>query len=117
MEIYIKNQFVGFHRWKNAPDEVSFLRDPHRHIFKVKTSIEVQFADRELEFFMVQKEIDEIIAGWKSIDTLDWSCETMAIDILKNLHKRYPNRKMTCDISEDGENGAVVGIAGTGTIY
>ena len=125
MQIYIKNTFEGYHRWKDAPDEVKFLRTPHRHIFHVKTTIEVDHADRELEFFMVQRTIDAIIKSWSAnstfpswceeCPTIDWSCETMAIELLKELHKKYP-RRMSCDISEDGENGAVVTISEGGII-
>lgn len=125
MQIYIKNTFVGYHRWKDAPDEVKFLRAPHRHIFHVKTTIEVDHADRELEFFMVQRSIDDIIKSWSADNkvpswseecpTIDWSCETMATELLKELHKKYP-RRMICDISEDDENGAVVTISEGGVV-
>lgn len=117
MHVYIKNQFEGFHRWKTAPDEVSFLRDRHRHIFKVKTTIEVEFADRDVEFIMVQHEINDIIKEMVAGDMLDWSCETMAIYILEHLHQLHPNREMSCDVSEDGENGAVVSVSKSGKIY
>lgn len=117
MEVYIKNQFEGFHRWKTAPEEVKFLRDPHRHIFKVKTTVSVNFADRDVEFIMVQHRINEIIKKWDDVDHLDWSCETMAINILTELNKLYPGREMSCDVSEDGENGAVVHMTAEGKIY
>ena len=116
MEIYIKNKFEGFHKWKDAPDEVAFLRDVHRHIFHVKTTIEVQQADRELEFFMVQHRINDIIAKFNNETMVEWSCETIGIHILKELHKLYPGRRMMCDVNEDGENGAVVRIDGSGLL-
>lgn len=117
MEVYSKNQIEKLHRWTSAPDEVYFLREPHRHLFNIKTTIEVDFADRDVEFIMASHRINEIMDRWKDMDTMDWSCETMAIDILKNLSKIYPNREMSCDVNEDGENGAVVHMNKEGEIY
>ena len=108
MYIYVRNQFEGYHRWKDAPEEVIFLRSPHRHIFKLKTSMQVYFEDRDVEFFMLQHQINNILDCWKNLDTLDWSCELMATTIVKELTALYPNRFIECDVSEDGENGAVV---------
>ena len=51
--IYVTTQFEGVHRYKDAPDEVSFLRDYHRHIFKVKLAIEVMHNERDIEFIML----------------------------------------------------------------
>lgn len=119
MEVYSKNQFEGFHRWKDAPEEVAYLRDCHRHIFKIKTTIAVTFADRDVEFIMAQHRINEIIKSWDEVDEKErelWSCETMAIKILTELHKIYPNREMSCDISEDGENGAKVYMDASGNV-
>jgi hypothetical protein len=33
--IQVRTSFVGVHQWKDAPDEVAFLRNLHRHVFKV----------------------------------------------------------------------------------
>lgn len=119
MEVFIKNQFEGFHKWVNAPEEVAYLRDLHRHIFKIKTTIQVEFADRDVEFIMAQHRIGEIIKSWDTVDKTErdlWSCETMAIKILEKLHELYPGREMSCEVSEDGENGAVVYMTADGKI-
>lgn len=119
MQIVVKNQFEGYHLWKNAPEEVAFLRNSHRHIFHVETQIRVQEDDRELEFFMVQHRINEILAKEMPTtpDKAEWglSCEMMAKIILTKLHALYPNRPMGCLVSEDGENGAWVEMSSTGT--
>ena len=31
--IIVRTQFEGFHKYVHAPDEVSYLRQLHRHIF------------------------------------------------------------------------------------
>ena len=68
--IYINTQFEGFHCWKEAPIEVSFLRNFHRHMFKVKVWIEVRSNDREIEFFMFKKDVNNIIKDFLYVDDL-----------------------------------------------
>lgn len=115
MIIFVQNEFRGLHRWKDAPDVVGFLRHPHRHIFRIKTYVDVTHNDREIEFFMLQAEIDKIIASWSTdypeSERVNWSCEQMAEKVLAELSKIYPGRNMTCEVSEDGECGAIVGCA------
>lgn len=60
--IYINTSFVGFHRWDSAPEEVAFLRDLHRHIFNVKVTVEVSHNDRDVEFFLLKKDVDFCIS-------------------------------------------------------
>ena len=55
--ITVKNDFVGYHRYANAPEDVAFLRAWHRHHFIVKTSIPVNHNEREFEFFELQNKI------------------------------------------------------------
>lgn len=112
--IYIKTQKEGFHYWKNAPKEVEFLKYPHRHIFYIKVSIELlEHNDREIEFFMFKKEVDDILIsiwaahGLKHSAVCDGvSCEMMSDELGKYLQEVYPKRKIIIDISEDDENGS-----------
>ena len=106
--ISIKNEFSDLHKWKDAPDEVMFLKNEHRHLFKVETTIAVTHDDRELEFFMVQKTIDEIIQEHIITMPVTKSCEMMAQEIIKRLIIKYGDRSIQCSVSEDGENGAIV---------
>lgn len=113
MHIFITTQFEGFHRWKDAPESVGFLRDIHRHIFHVKVTASVTHAERDIEFILFKREVEEIIQRIQADEDTsqplsDWSCETWAKAILTALRDRGYNNKMTCEISEDGENGAVV---------
>lgn len=106
--IYITTTFVGFHSWKDAPDEVAFLRHPHRHIFHVKATFEVSHDNRELEFFMIKKEIDDWIASfYPSTVVLSKSCEMIAKDIFITFSKLYCSM-VSVEVSEDGENGSIV---------
>ena len=58
--IWITTQFEGFHYWKDAPDDVGFLRNEHRHIFKCKIYISVNSFNREIEFFQFQRFINSL---------------------------------------------------------
>ena len=111
--ITIRTQFKGIHNWPGCPhEEVRFLRDPHRHIFHVTVSIEVAGDDREVEFFILQREIDEILT--RSFEQKDGmlilgarSCEMIADEIYSRIAERYPARQVRISVSEDNENEAL----------
>jgi len=97
--IIIRTQFEGVHWWEDAPEEVNFLRYPHRHLFKIAAKIYVTHSNRELEFFMVKHKIDLFCKKIK----LE-SCESIAAQIAEYLIKNYGSRQMSIEVSEDGEN-------------
>lgn len=106
--IFIKTQFEGFHKYENAPDEVSFLKNLHRHIFYVKVSIQVFHNERDLEFFIVKKAIEKFIKESKI--SMNASCEYIAEGIYNFIYNNYGNeRKISVEVSEDNENGAIAG--------
>ena len=105
--IWVTFQKEGIHKYPNAPDEVDFLRYPHRHIFKFKVQIEVYNDDRDMEFFIFKRWLESLYAD----DTLQLdykSCEMMADDLAKQIKDKYPGRQLSIDVSEDGENGCHV---------
>lgn len=110
--IIVKTQYEGIHRYKDAPDQVSFLRDYHRHIFNIEAKIEVFHEDRELEFIMVKQKInayfDKLKDEYGVYNMGDQSCEMIAKRIIDLLKENYGNRKITVSVFEDNENGAVV---------
>lgn len=101
--IYITTQKEFIHQYKDAPDEVYYLRYPHRHLAHIKVKIEVFNNDRELEFIMVKHEIDNYL----DLTTLsNNSCETIAQNILEFVQNKYGyNRDIEIIVSEDNENG------------
>lgn len=111
--IIVTNQFEGIHRYKDAPSEVAFLRDYHRHIFTIKSKIEVFFEDRELEFIIVKRTINDFLEGKKK-DNGYWfmdnmSCEQVASEVFKLLKEKYgAERTVSVEVSEDGENSAII---------
>lgn len=109
MTRYIKVQtaFEGVHCWPNAPEQVAFLRNPHRHMFHVSAIMETFHNDREVEFIMVKHAIEDFLQD------VEWpiavSCEMMAEDIGNFLQQRYgDHRFVSVSVSEDNENGAIV---------
>jgi hypothetical protein len=57
-------QFEGLHCWPSAPDEVAFLRSPHRHIFHCRARLEVFHQDREVEFILLKRNLESRTLEW-----------------------------------------------------
>lgn len=113
--ITVTNNFKGYHKYTNAPDNVGFLRDVHRHVFNVRTTVEVHHNERDIEFFQLQNHIEEYVRmqyktqlGTYLEGIYIQSCEGLAEDILEHLHRVYPGRHVRVEVWEDNENGAIV---------
>lgn len=113
--IIVTNNFKGYHRYAGAPEDVGFLRELHRHVFNVRTTIEVQHNERDLEFFQLQHRIETFVkmrynkAHEQYLEGIYIeSCETLAENILEHLHRIFPNRRVRVEVWEDNENGAIV---------
>jgi len=104
--IWVTNQKELFHRYPDAPDEVSFLKNRHRHIFHFKTYIEVKHNDRDVEFIMFKKFIQSFLDNFKAI-LCDKSCEMISDDLYEVIKEKYPEREVRIEVSEDGENGSL----------
>lgn len=100
--IYVKTQFTALHRWKDAPEDIAFLRSYHRHNFHVKVSIPVTHDDRDVEFFQFKRELDRYCQMSFADKSFDLSCEAIGALILG----RFEN-VTEVDVSEDGECGAI----------
>lgn len=104
--IKVRWQFEGFHTYKDAPAEVDFLKSEHRHLFKCAAKIEVFHEDRELEFFIVQRNLK---SKFNDGNMNNKSCESIAKEIVLFLMQQYgSNRIVSVEVSEDGENSSVV---------
>ena len=87
--------------------DVSFLANPHRHIFHFRVCIDVFHDDRELEFIQFKRWLESLYAG--NILELNYkSCEMIADDLYDQIAEKYPNRDVWIEVSEDGENGCYV---------
>ena len=85
--------------------DVSFLGYPHRHIFHFKVWIGVTHNDRDIEFIQFKRWLLNLYKD--ATLSLDFkSCEMMSDDLFDVISKRYPNREVWIEVSEDGENGS-----------
>ena len=89
--------------------DVSFLANPHRHIFHFRVSIDVFHNDRDIEFIQFKRWLDSLYNGSNTVLELDWkSCEMIADDLYIQIADRYPGRAVVIEVSEDGENGCSI---------
>mgnify|MGYP003347420158 FL=1 len=89
--------------------DVSFLASPHRHIFHFRVSIDVFHNDRDIEFIQFKRWLESLYNGQNSVLELDWkSCEMIADELYTHIADRYPDRSVTIEVSEDGENGCSI---------
>ena len=113
--IYVTFQQEGIHKYPAALTDpkladVSFLGYPHRHMFHFKVHLEVFHDDRDVEFILFKRELQDLYN--KGIMDMDFmSCEMLAQELAKYIQTKYPNRRLKIDISEDGENGCLVEFA------
>lgn len=106
--IWVTWDVVGYHCYPAAPDEVGFLRQTHRHVFKFKAQVEVFDDDRDIEFFMLQRRLKGLIRT-EEVDFGAYSCEMLARDVVDYIVAHYgEQRRVVVECSEDGENGAIV---------
>jgi hypothetical protein len=108
LQIVVRFQFEGWHRWPKAPPKHSYLSHPHRHMFHVEARKTVTDVDREIEIIEFKRNMYLYCSGeWGTDDSgavhdavSSDSCETIA----KDLCERFALD--SCVVLEDGENGA-----------
>ena len=116
-KIWVTFQKEGMHRYPAAATDpalatgdeydVSFLANPHRHIFHFRVWIDVVHNDRDIEFIQFKRWLENLYrSGTLQLDYK--SCEMMADDLYIQIAGRYPNRAVWIEVSEDGENGALI---------
>jgi hypothetical protein len=116
-KIWVTFQKEGMHRYPAAATDpalatgdeydVSFLANPHRHIFHFRVWIDVVHNDRDIEFIQFKRWLENLYKdGTLQLDYK--SCEMMADDLYIQIAGRYPSRVVWIEVSEDGENGALI---------
>jgi hypothetical protein len=118
-KIWITFQKEGIHCYPAAATDpqlatgdqydVSFLSNPHRHIFHFRVWIDVLHNDRDIEFIQFKRWLEGLYSGSQSVLQLDYkSCEMISDDLYLQIAARYPDRAVWIEVSEDGENGALI---------
>ena len=116
-QIWVTFQKEGIHCYPAAASDpalatgdeydVSFLATPHRHIFHFQVWIDVVHNDRDIEFIQFKRWLENLYRD----DTLQLdhkSCEMISDDLYLQIAQKYPDRSVWIEVSEDGENGALV---------
>jgi len=115
--IWVTFRKEGIHRYPAAATDpnlctageydVSFLANAHRHIFHFKVWISVKHNDRDIEFIQFKRWCESLYN--QDILDLDFkSCEMMSDDLYDAISKKYPDREVWIEVSEDGENGSFI---------
>lgn len=109
--VYITSEFIATHAWPGCPfEEVAFLRNPHRHKFLVKVTFKVSEDDREIEFFMAKAQLDSFLRSSYNDKYLGHlSCEMIAKSIYTYMDTKV-GTVAGVQVSEDGENGAIIEV-------
>ena len=115
--IWITFRKEGIHRYPAAATDpklatgdeydVSFLANPHRHIFHFRVWISVQHNDRDIEFIQFKRWCEGLYNNQTLV--LDYkSCEMMSDELYETIKTKYPDREIWIEVSEDGENGSFI---------
>ena len=102
--VWVTFRKKGFHRYPDAPEDVKYLRDVHRHIFKFKVGIEVGHDNRDIEFHQLLNWLEGLYEGELDVDYK--SCEMMANDLHASIVEKYGQVRCFIEVAEDGECGA-----------
>ena len=112
--VFCSLQIEGLHNWPDCPiEEVAYLRDLHRHIFHIKAFKPVTHSDRDVEFIWLKHQIQHYIdqryysGQYKCCFFGAMSCEMLAKQLITAFDLS------SCEVNEDGENGAIVTIETT----
>lgn len=102
--VYCTVLFEAIHNWPSCPfEEVSYLRDPHRHVFHIKAYKLVYHDDRDVEFIMLKHQVEQYLKDKYPTGKLGaTSCEMLARELTEKFDL------CQCEVSEDGENGAIM---------
>jgi hypothetical protein len=89
--------------------DVSFLANPHRHIFHFRVWLSVTHNDRDVEFIQFKRWLEQLYSSAQGVLSLDHkSCEMMSDELYDIISNKYPDREIWIEVSEDGENGSFI---------
>ena len=109
--IFVRFQKDGIHCYPALATgdeyDVSFLASPHRHMFHFEVTVQVFHNDRDIEFIQFKRWLEKLYANG-TLELNHKSCEMISDDLYDQIAARYPDRSIVINVSEDGENGAVI---------
>lgn len=117
LSLCVRFEFVGRHRWPEAPPHRSYLSTMHRHDFEVQVEIQTT-KDRELEFHDILRDLhNHELTRWlfaddtgAGVDLGTTSCEGLARLFIQALWSLYGCRAVSVTVLEDGRYGACLTV-------
>jgi hypothetical protein len=109
--ICVKLQMEGLHCFPQADElfpDVHFLSSLHRHIFHFKLEKEVFHDDRDIEFILFKRTVQEFLikkyysSEYNCLHFSNMSCEMIAKELLLEFNC------VSVEVWEDNENGAKI---------
>jgi len=101
--VFVTLSYEATHCWPECPiEEVSFLKNPHRHLFLIKCMKLVSHNDRQIEIIMLKRAVGNYLHLKYDGDLGRMSCEDLASELIDVFELA------SCQVLEDGENGAFV---------
>ena len=76
-------------------------------MFHFRVAIMVTHNDRDIEFIQFKRWLEKLYAE-KTLELDYKSCEMMSDDLFDKISDKYPGRDVKIEVSEDGENGALI---------
>lgn len=115
MKIKVRFKIEGIHRWEDCPiEEVSYLKNDHRHLFGIIATKEIQHDDRDIEFIELQHKMKNYLREkyWSTFHQCHYfdrmSCERISRELILQFNLS------DCEVNEDDENGAILTSIDTG---
>ena len=109
--VIAKIELDGLHNWPAAQavfPEVGFLAYTHRHMFHITCKKRVNHDDRDVEFIMFKRDIQDYLYNKYYMEKIrihqfgHQSCEMIARELYEQFDLEY------CSVFEDNENGAEI---------
>lgn len=105
---------AGLHHWPSAPPRRAYLANPHRHLFRIAVTAEVDHPDREVEFHDLAEQAAALFARMGDpyhpdstlVDFGPRSCEVLARQLAVTL-AAVDVPVVAVLVSEDGENDGI----------
>lgn len=102
----------GYHFYPDAPVEVNFLSNKHRHTFQISFGYQVEDLNREKEIFIERDKVKRFVKTKylyheNATYFMDRSCEMIANDILEEFEGEG---MIFCEVWEEETGGARVEV-------
>lgn len=103
-EVVASVDIPGYHMWRSAPQEFSYLASRHRHTWVIRAHKSVSDPDREIECNKLADDIHRHLVETYGFpcEFGGMSCESIGDELMSKFGLSM------CEVLEDGRNGAVV---------